>query len=155
MLLTQFPVTLIDKDPCNYGTLAHCILMICETLKILWHFDILGWESMGNPKMWSISSTANHSMKHTKIWNSSEWSTICMLVSFHLRVVAVSLGLFGALTAITALCMLRLTKWYSFPIFELISAKLYENIGNHVGIQAVSFLGELEFIKNLLDFLPD
>ncbi len=27
--------------------------------KIVWHFEILTWDSMGKPKMWVISKTAN------------------------------------------------------------------------------------------------
>ncbi len=32
---------------------------------------------------------------------------------------------------------------------ELISANLYEDFGNHMGIQAITFLGDLEFMKKI------
>ena len=49
------------------------ILAICQKLKILWHFEILTWESMGKPKMWNISKTANRRPKRTKMWDSGSY----------------------------------------------------------------------------------
>ncbi len=50
--------------------------------------------------------------------------------------------------------MLRFSNRYFSHSFELISAKLYEDIDNHGGIEAVTFLGDLPIqyivIKNLL-----
>ena len=49
-------------------------LAISQVLKILCHFEILTWESMGKPKMWNISKTANPRAKWTKIWDSGSYS---------------------------------------------------------------------------------
>ncbi len=43
--------------------------------------------------------------------------------------------------------MLRFLKCYSSHRSELISAKLYGYTGNHIGIQAITFLGDLAFEK--------
>ncbi len=50
------------------------ILAICQKLQILWHFEILTWESMGKPKLWNISKTADRRAKRTKIWDSGYYS---------------------------------------------------------------------------------
>ena len=50
------------------------ILAICQKLKILWHFEVLTWESMGEPKMWNISKTADRRAKLTKSWDSGYYS---------------------------------------------------------------------------------
>ncbi len=42
------------------------ILAICQKFKILWHFEILTWESMGKPKMWNILKTADRGVKRMK-----------------------------------------------------------------------------------------
>ncbi len=42
-------------------------LSICQLLNILWHFEVVTWQSMGSPKMWNISRTFNHRAKQTKI----------------------------------------------------------------------------------------
>ena len=44
-------------------------LAIGQVLKILWHFQILTWESMAKPKMWNISKTTDRRAKRTKIWS--------------------------------------------------------------------------------------
>ncbi len=46
------------------------VLMICQKLKILWHFEMLTWESMGNPKMFNILKAAVRRAKQMKIWVS-------------------------------------------------------------------------------------
>ncbi len=50
------------------------ILAICQKLKIVWHFEIVTWESMGKPKVWNISKTANRRAKRTKMWDSWYYS---------------------------------------------------------------------------------
>ena len=42
-------------------------LAISQVLKILWHIEILTWESMEKPTMWNISKMANHRAKRRKI----------------------------------------------------------------------------------------
>ncbi len=46
------------------------VLTIDQFLKILWHFEILTWKSMGKPKMWNIPKTVDRSVKRTKVWES-------------------------------------------------------------------------------------
>ena len=55
-------------------------LVICQKLKHLWHFAILTWESMRNPKMCIILKTADRSTKRTKIWDS--WSCVLQVLLF-------------------------------------------------------------------------
>ena len=45
---------------------------------------------------------------------------------------------------------LELSKRYSSYCFDLMSAKLYEDIGYHSGIQAVTFLGNQPSFKNFV-----
>ncbi len=47
-----------------------------QVVKILWHFEISTWESMGKPKMWntSIWKMANRRVKQMKIWESWSYS---------------------------------------------------------------------------------
>ena len=56
------PTVFIRCQPNFMGTLATMVeyrlllfLAIGQVLKILWHFEIFTWESMGKPKMWNIS----------------------------------------------------------------------------------------------------
>ena len=37
-------------------------------------FEISTWESMGKPKMWNITKTANRRPQRTKIWDSGSYS---------------------------------------------------------------------------------
>ncbi len=46
------------------------LLAIGQVLKMMWHFKILTYESMGKPKMRNISKTTNRSAKLMKIWDS-------------------------------------------------------------------------------------
>ena len=39
--------------------------------KLLWHFEILTWGSMGKPKICNISKTDNHKAKWPKIWDTA------------------------------------------------------------------------------------
>ena len=52
-------------------TMGECSLLlflaIGQVLKKLWHFKILTLESMGKPKMWSVSKTADRRAKRTKL----------------------------------------------------------------------------------------
>ena len=48
---------------------------IGQVLQILWQFEVLTWESMGKPKMWTISKAADRRAKRTKIWDSGDYST--------------------------------------------------------------------------------
>ena len=45
------------------------VIKICQKLKILWHFEILTWASMKNPKMCNVLKTAYRRAKRTKIWD--------------------------------------------------------------------------------------
>ncbi len=47
---------------------------------------------------------------------------------------------------------LEISKRYSSCNFHLMSVKLYENIGYHGGIQAVTFLGNRPSFTNLWHF---
>ena len=38
-------------------------LAIGQVLKYFWHFEILTWESMGQPKMWNILKTPDRRAK--------------------------------------------------------------------------------------------
>ena len=75
-------------------------LAIGQVLKILWHFEILTWESMGKPKMWNISKTANRRAKRTKIWDWESYSAY-MEGTFDARFLEFGLGSFGALCKIS------------------------------------------------------
>ncbi len=44
-------------------------LRSAKKLKILFHFEILTWESIGKSEMWNISKTADRGMKRAKIWD--------------------------------------------------------------------------------------
>ena len=50
-------------------------LAIGQVLKIIWHFEILTWESMGKPEIWNILKTADRRVKTDKIWDSGQYST--------------------------------------------------------------------------------
>ncbi len=104
-------------------------LAIGQVLTILWHFEILKWESMGKPKMWNISTTANRSAKRTKLWDSRSFSAY-MEGTFDARFLEFGLGSFGAFC-----------KIFNFTIFETPlrsqfspdSSKLYTVYHNHTG----------------------
>ena len=55
-------------------------LAIGKFLKILWHFEILTWESMKKPKMGNISKTADRRAKRTKIWDLGLYSALCQVL---------------------------------------------------------------------------
>ncbi len=55
-------------------------LEIGEVFKILWHFEILTWESMGTPKMWKILQTTGRRAKRTKICDSGATVHICRVL---------------------------------------------------------------------------
>ncbi len=47
------------------------VVAIVQLLNILWHFQILTWDSIGKPKMYHISKTTDPRTKRTKIWDSA------------------------------------------------------------------------------------
>ncbi len=53
-----------------WGNAALLLLAIGQVLQNLWHFEILTLKSMGKPKIWIISKTADCRAKWTKIWDS-------------------------------------------------------------------------------------
>ncbi len=62
-------------------TLGYCgviqavtFLANLPSFKNLRHFEILTWVSMGKPKMWNISKTADRRTKRAKIWDSGYYS---------------------------------------------------------------------------------
>ena len=57
------------------GREAITFLAIGQVLTLLWHFEILTWESMGKPETWSISKTVDRRAKWTNIWDSGSYST--------------------------------------------------------------------------------
>ena len=60
-------------------TMGECRLLLFLTighvLQNLWHFEMLTLESVGKPKMWSISKTADRRAKQTNIWDSGYYNT--------------------------------------------------------------------------------
>ncbi len=59
----------LSEDIC-YHSGIQAVTFLGQVLNKLCHFDILTWESMGKPKMWNISKTADRRAKRTKIWDS-------------------------------------------------------------------------------------
>ncbi len=80
------------------------------SLKKLWHFKILTWESMGKPKMWNISKTVDRRANQTKIWDLGCYS-VHMEGALDARFLEFGLGSFGTLPGFT------IFKTAPFPIF--------------------------------------
>ena len=121
------------------------VLAICQTLKILWYFEILIWESIGNPKMCNILKTTGRRAKQTKIWASWYYSAHSE-GGFHARFLEFGLGSFGAF------CKISNFTICSSPNFYLISSKLYTRYPNHGAVEAVTVLGDLPKIIKLIAF---
>ena len=91
--------------------LAITFLAIGQVLKILWHFEILTWESMGKPKMWNISKTANCRAKRTKIWDSGSYMYSASMLRVLLMPYSLSL-VWGHSVHFAKFPMLRFSKHY-------------------------------------------
>ena len=85
------------------------ILAICQKLQILWHFEILTWESMGKPKMWDILRMADHRAKWTKIWDSGYCAHMEVTFEFGLG----SFGTLGKISNFTIFKTLVFSKFLS------------------------------------------
>ena len=85
--------------------------------------EILTLESMGKPKMWNISKTANRRTKRAKIWESGFLSTH-MEVSFDVRFLEFDLGSLGVFCTISNFTMLP-------SQFSSDSSKLYTKYPSH------------------------
>ena len=63
LLLPQFSSDVSQTLWGHWATMVEyrlwLFLVIGQLLKILWHFEILSWGSMGKPKMWNISKAVN------------------------------------------------------------------------------------------------
>ncbi len=121
-------------------------LAIGEVLKILWHFKILTWESMGKPKMWNISKTAIRRAKRTKIWDSACHSAY-VEGTFDARFLEFGLGSFGALCKISNFT--QFLKLCSSPNFHPIHPNFIQCI---IIIQAVTFLGDRPKVAKIMAF---
>ncbi len=104
-------------------------LAIAQVLKLLWHFEILTWGSMGKPKMWNISKTANHRAKRMKIWDSGSYSAY-VEGTFIARFLEFGLGSFGALCKISNFTTFKTQLLFQFSSD---SSKLYPRCHNHTG----------------------
>ncbi len=81
---------------------------------ILWHFEILTWESMGKTKMSTILQTADRRAKRTKIWYSRYYSVHVEHI-FDARFLEFGLGSLGAVCKMSNFTFL---KFCSSPNFH-------------------------------------
>ncbi len=113
------------------------ILAICQKNKILWHFEILAYESMGNLKC-RISQKRLIVERHGQKFGTQD--NAYMQGTFDARVLEISLGSFHALCKISDV---KIFKMALLPQFRSISTKLYCKYVRHKGIQAVTLFGYL------------
>ena len=85
----------------------------------MWHFELLTWESIGKPKMWNISKTADRIVKRMKIWESGNYSA-------HMyRGLLMPDSLILAWGYSVHFTNFQFSTLYSSPNFHLISTKLH------------------------------
>ena len=99
------------------------------SIKKMWDFEILTWDSMGKTKMWNISKTAARRAKRTNSWDSGYYSA-------HIEVTFDGRFLEFGLESCSALC-----KIFNITIFKTLllsqfssdSSNLYTRYPNHTG----------------------
>ncbi len=116
-------------------------LAIGQVLKILWHFEILTWESMGKPKMWILSRKGLIVER-----NGWKFGTRCT-TALDARFLEFGLGSFSALCKIYNFTIFL--KLFSFSQFSPDSSKLYTRCHNHTGCH---YFGNVPNIAKMMRF---
>ncbi len=112
-------------------------LVIGQVLKMLWHFEILTWESMEKPKMWILSQKRLIVER-----NGQNFGTRCTTVHIcRILLMPDSLSLVWGHSMHFANC--------SSPNFHLIHPNFIQGI---IIIQAVTFFGNLPKLQKLWHF---
>ncbi len=84
----------------NKAVIRECkvldIVLLCQQLIALWHFEILAWGSTGKNKMWNISKTTDRRAKRPKFGTRDTTVDICRVL-FDAQLLQFALGSFCAL----------------------------------------------------------
>ena len=113
------------------------------SFKMLWHFEILTWDSMGKPKMWNISKTANGRANRRKFGTLCTTVYICWVL-----LIPDSLSLvWGHSVHFAKFPILQFLKLCSSPNFRPIHPNFIQGI---IIIQAVNFSPTIHWCQTKL-----
>ncbi len=122
----------------GYLGIIRLLLFLAKVLKILWHFEILTWESTGKRKMWISRKRMIVKRIRQKFRTRGPTVHTCRVL---LMPDSLSLS-WGHSVLFAKFPILRSSKHYSNSLHQN-SSKLHSNYHNQGLIQAVIFLGDL------------